>query len=169
MRRPATASTRSARTWSAPARPACRCATGRTTWTRWPASPLTSPTWSTRTTSRAPSAAAPRSGIRPGQPGRADRRRRGLRRIHRRPRRHHLPAAGRVRAGRRAAHLLQDPRPSRTARRLPHCRAPRHRARHARTVRVSVPSQRGLRLLHSALRPTPGRPPAESRTGTGSP
>ena len=39
------------------------------------------------------------------------------------------------------------------------------------TVRVSVPSQRGLRLLHSALRPTPGRPPAEScrRTGTGSP
>ena len=39
------------------------------------------------------------------------------------------------------------------------------------TVRVSVPSQRGLRLLHSALRPTSGRPPAEScrRTGTGSP
>ena len=39
------------------------------------------------------------------------------------------------------------------------------------TVRVSVPSQRGLRLLHGALRPTPGRPPAEScrRTGTGSP
>ena len=30
------------------------------------------------------------------------------------------------------------------------------------TVRVSVPSQRGLRLLHSALRPTPGRPQAES-------
>ncbi len=28
------------------------------------------------------------------------------------------------------------------------------------TVRVSVPSQRGLRLLHSALRPTSGRPPA---------
>ncbi len=39
------------------------------------------------------------------------------------------------------------------------------------TVRVSVPSQRGLHLLHSALRPTPGRPPAKScrRTGTGSP
>ena len=39
------------------------------------------------------------------------------------------------------------------------------------TVRVSVPSQRGLSLLHSALRPTPGQPPAEScrRTGTGSP
>jgi histidinol-phosphate aminotransferase len=39
------------------------------------------------------------------------------------------------------------------------------------TVRVSVPSQRGLRVLDSALRPTPGRPPIEScpRTGTGSP
>ena len=39
------------------------------------------------------------------------------------------------------------------------------------TVRVSVPSQRGLRLLHSALSPTSGGPAAESwrRTGTGSP
>jgi histidinol-phosphate aminotransferase len=39
------------------------------------------------------------------------------------------------------------------------------------TVGVSVPSQRGPRLLRSALRPTTGRLPAEScrRTGTGSP
>ena len=35
------------------------------------------------------------------------------------------------------------------------------------TCRVSVPSQRGLRLLHSVLRPTPGRPPAKSCRRTG--
>jgi len=38
------------------------------------------------------------------------------------------------------------------------------------TVRVSVPSQRGLRLLHSALRPTSGRPgqcPPHTISGTG--
>ena len=146
----ARACTRRARTWSAPAWPACRCSTERTTWTRWPASPLTSPT------------------CQPAQPHR-----------HRpRPRRlsgHPLAGQLHPRAGPRRARAGQPARRARH-RRAPRHRArhPRHGpgqralpARPAPPAHASDPPPAGRRPSHADARGPDHHDPAHGAARRG--